>query len=166
MKKKQPEWSNRFYVPDLCEFKIGFRYQYKQLDEMQWTFDIIKEEDYDIVNGDCRIAEIFRDLKSESKKILYRVKMLDSDDILLHGFSKTTPMFVHNKNYNMFTLRGKYNLILYNDGRQSNVNISDNYDNILFDGIVMNTNDLEEILERLDIFNGDYSKRLNRIDYE
>ena len=161
------EWSKRFYTPDVSEFKVGFRYQYKQLDEVQWTFDVIKEEDYEIVNGDCRIAEIFRDLKSENKKVLYRIKMLDSDDVMMYGFSKTTPIFVHNKNYNMFTLRGKYNLVLYNDGRQSTVNISDNHDNILFDGIIMNVNDLEEILDRLDIISsGSYNRKLTMLNYE
>jgi hypothetical protein len=56
---------------------------------------------------------------------------------------------------------------LYNDGRQSSVNISDNHDNILFDGIIMNINDLEEILDRLEIIStGNYQKRLLNIEYE
>ena len=167
MGKKQMEWTNRYYVPQVNEFKLGFIYQYKQLDELQWNVDLIKEEDYSIVNGDCKIAEIIRDLRSDNKKVLYRIKMLSVDDVLSFGFNKTTPIFVHNKNYNMFTLRGKYNLVLYNDGRQSSVNISDNHDNILFDGIIMNINDLEEILDRLEIIStGNYQKRLLNIEYE
>jgi hypothetical protein len=167
MAKKKMEWTNRFYVPTINEFKIGFIYQYKQLDEVQWNIDVVKGEDYDIVNGDCKIAEIFRDLHSENKKILFRVKMLNADDVLSFGFSKTTPIFVHNKNYNMFTLRGKYNLVLYNDGRQSSVNISDNHDNILYDGIIMNINELEELLDKLEIIStGTYEKKFMNIEYE
>lgn len=167
MAKKQPEWTNRYYTPDITEFKIGFVYQYKQLDEVQWNVGVVKVEDFEIVNGDCRIAEIFRELRSENKKNLFRIKMLDVVDVLMHGFTKTTPMFVHNKNYNMFTLRGKYNLVLYNDGKQSSLNISDNHDNILFDGIVININELEDILDKLDIVStGNYQKRINTIIYE
>lgn len=167
MKKDKMKWDNRYYTPDIHDFKVGFIYQYKQLDEIQWNVDSVKLEDYDIVNGDCKIAEIVRNLTDESKKVLYRVKMLDVSDVMSFGFTKTTPIFVNNKNYNMFTLRGNYNLILYNDGKQSSVTISDNHDNVLFDGIVMNLNELEDILDRVEIYSsGKLQKRLNNISYE
>ena len=58
-------------------------------------------------------------------------------------------------------------MILYNDGKQSSVTISDNHDNVLFDGIVMNLNELDDVLDRLEIYSsGKLQKRLNNISYE
>lgn len=160
---------NRYYTPVYYEFIPGFRYQHKQKDEVNWNIHIVTDEDFKVENCQSNLQWIMHNLSIpyDEKKDFYRVKLLDISDVEEYGFTKTTPVYLNNQGYDSFTLKGNYTMTLYATSGKSSVTISDKYGNSLFEGTVMNYNELGNILERLDIMHSlRFTKQLSDINYE
>ena len=143
----------KYYTPAFYEFTPNLRYQYRLAEQENWEDAVFTRDDFKVDNCFSKMHEIMNELEKvyDDRKIHYRIKLLDHDDIIEAGFTKTTPIYIHNAEYNTYINKEQYELTHYSDGKQSTILVSDKHSNVLFNGIVMNFQELQEILERIEV---------------
>jgi len=134
-----------YYTPKIEEFHVGFEYAVRYSDHGNWG---------PWIELDCSDAhQIFQAksiMEGGSKKVQFRVKCLDGEDIKSLGFAHVQSTEKKNiakaeyVTYDVFT-DGKHNIGLYGDGT---VVIQMKYVTV-FHGTIKNKAELEFILERI-----------------
>ena len=140
---------NKYYTPDITEFKVGFEY------EIYEDFDYYPEKVWhkQVYGKNGRISENM-DYVDESNITKFRVKYLDKEDILDLGFIKkgrneyvlenpkiNNPNCYRTHLYLSFYPLDDCNIIIDDDGGYE----SDTY----FSGRIKNKSELKDILDKI-----------------
>lgn len=135
----------KYYIPDISEFHIGFEYEILQkagiVDDKCFTFMPVSVEDewfkfkYPDPYLGYRLDLLFK------KEI--RVKYLDSEDIISLGFNFSHDVYVKNCGDRLLSLVIKDDKI-----RICEMSNSDKY-KVLFYGKIKNKSELKDILEKI-----------------
>lgn len=138
---------DKYYTPEIEEFHIGFKYEYKSDFYMEilnkTSGDWRKEECYFLVDsdGESELNDIEKLIQNKN----IRVKYLDKEDIESLGFKKISNNW--------------WSTNLYSDGHQL-LKINNNYEisygrhevrDILFSGNIKNKSELKKLMKQLKI---------------
>ena len=124
----------KYYTPDISEFKVGFEcekydmYFNENAPIEEWRIHVIVEEDFNALSNYLSF---------------YRVKYLDSEDIISLGFNFSHDVYVKNCGDRLLSLVTKDDKI-----RICEMSNSDKY-KVLFYGKFRNKSELKDILEKI-----------------
>jgi len=149
---------NKFYVPNISEFHVGFEYEYKKWIDSNSSFEWAK-------SGEIRkpyeinwVDSIMKDPKMDGSQI--RVKYLDKEDIESLGFtedewSSGSDFIFNNNRFVLFYYPINKRLIIKDTNRSFgyiDIYGKDCYSSYnLFDGTIKNKSELKVLLKQLGI---------------
>jgi len=141
------EQSNKYYIPDISEFHVGFEYEWTDGYTGEWTKEVVDS------TTDLRY---FR----EDADVEHRVKYLDREDIESLGFI----YIKHNNEYSSFQLLSDntedfYELEFYCEDYNNEIwiekfeaNKNGTYNSYyIFKGVIKNKSELQKLLKMLGI---------------
>ena len=133
---------NKYYVPQIEEFRVGFEYEFVNLEE-EYIHNIFEPDEYNLIKDELELG-------------LIRVKYLDSSDIESLGFiCILDDVGIQHYRKGNFILETDYDLGSYIDGDFNLYSIVYNpyegqYNNV-FSGIIKNKSELKVLLKQLGI---------------
>ena len=128
-----------YYKPTLDDFKLGLIYEQRWLND--WRESFLDEDHFDMSNGHCSFMVLLANL-NQTKGAFYKIRFLDSTDILRLGFKRST------EDANVFTLQNCSITLNW----ESRFNITIKIDNdLIFRGQLLNSNELKTTLVTLGI---------------
>lgn len=136
---------DKYYVPGLEEFHVGFEYEFKERFQdgsvkTQEDFDNAKWINQTIKVGDLPYIERTLKGKTALNKICgIRVKYLDQEDIESLGWNGIDKLYI--KYQYRLLISYNYNIKIYNEFLKENI----------FNGVIKNKSQLKKLMKQLNI---------------
>lgn len=147
---------NKYYIPTIDEFHIGFEYEYKSCHEINNNMDWIKQTMHFM-----DMCDIGLELNNDPNiSWQFRVKYLDKEDIESLGFGlrnnyELFDMFCYTKLLKPDFHRDGIELIYHYDNNrlviQSDIDHFNHGERVYFDGYIKNKSELKVLLKQLSI---------------
>jgi hypothetical protein len=126
---------NKYYVPEISEFHIGFEYEITT--GYEWVKKTFSHKDFNTF--------LYQHLDNAVKQAYIRVKYLDKSDIEELGWTDYEPPFEYNHKWKL----GEWELNAWFNGEMPSVRIQE-YP-IFFQGIIKNKSELKKLMKQLGI---------------
>lgn len=137
---------DKYYVPTIGEFHIGFEYEYKGKHMTGYTTNTLSEEDYYYMDENGYMEDS-NPLNNYSK---FRVKYLDLDDIKEAGWKQRewepNQFTINNDDYEL-----NFDTLVDNPELGIGITIYDIMPSMIFNGYIKNKSELIKIMKQLDI---------------
>lgn len=134
---------NKYYVPDITEFHVGFEVSYINLGER--VNHIIEENDLTLGNYEG-VTELYEILKNEPL-----TKYLDKEDIESLGFELGGEQLLKNEHYTFKYSKYNIRIVKVHTTLYTIQKIRPNKKITLFQGYIKNKSELKKLLKQLNI---------------